>query len=96
LQTFDAGSYAVYRIKFKPFAGVQKSGGQIVFKSITGKAEVWLDKQLVGHKDDAKTGPLTVTIPPATGERTLSVLVEGAAGKQAGLGGAVHVQALAK
>jgi beta-galactosidase len=96
LQTFDGGSYAVYRIKFKPFASVQKSGGQIVFKSVTGKAEVWLDKKLIGTKESAKAGSLTVRIPPADGERTLSVLVEGAAGKPAGLGGAVHVEALTK
>jgi beta-galactosidase len=96
LQTFDGGSYAVYRIKFKPFASIQKSGGQIVFKSITGKAEFWLDKNLVGRKADAKAGRFTVQFPPAEGERTLSVLVEGAAGKQAGLGGVVYVEAITK
>lgn len=94
LQTFDGGSYAIYRIKFKPFASVQKSGGQIVFKSITGKAEIWLDRQLIGRKESAKTESFTVQLPPAGGERTLSVLIEGAVGKPAGLGGAVHVEAL--
>ena len=92
LETFDDGSYAIYRIKFKPFAGVQKSGGQIVFKSVTGKAEVWLDKKLIAQKEAFDTVPLTVAIPPGEGERTLSVLVESQPGKPAGFGAAITVE----
>ena len=94
LQTFADGSYAVYRITFKPYAGVQQSGGRIVFKSITGKAGVWLDKKLLGEKTGFAPAPLTVTIPPGEGERTLSVLIETPPGKSAGLGGAVTIEAV--
>jgi hypothetical protein len=34
-----------------------------------------------------------VKLPPGAGERTLSVLIEAQRGKQAGLGGAVSVEA---
>jgi beta-galactosidase len=91
LQAFAEGSFAVYRTKFKPFAGVQKNGGQLVFKSITGKAQVWLDNKLLGRKDGSASAPLTVLVPSGDGERMLSVLVETQPGKQAGLGGAVVV-----
>lgn len=96
LQAFDGGNYAIYRIKFKPPGSVQKNGGQIVFKSITGKAEVWLDKTLIGKKESANAGRFAVQIAPAQNERTLSVLVEGTAGKTAGLGGAVFIEAVNK
>jgi beta-galactosidase len=93
LQPFADGSFAVYRIQFKPFAGVQQNGGRIVFSSVTGKAEAWLDKKLVGKKDTFDGAPFTVAIPPGPGERTLSMLIEAPqSGKAAGFGGAIAVE----
>ncbi|MBC8097646.1 MAG: glycoside hydrolase family 2 protein [Akkermansiaceae bacterium] len=92
LQTFAEGSHAIYRIKFKPLASVQKAGGQIVFKSVTGKAEVWLDKKLLGRKDTLEAAPFTIAIPAGEGERTLSVLIQTETGKPGGFGGGVVVE----
>lgn len=93
LQTFSEGNYAVYRAQFKPSVDIQKSGGKIIFKSITGKANVWLDKNQIGVKNDFAAKFMTVAIPPGEGDRTLSVLIEAQPGKPAGLGGAVTVDA---
>lgn len=92
LQAFDGGGYVVYRIKFKPYARVQKQGGRIVFKSITGKAEVWLDEKLIATKETSEAGQLEVSIPASQGERVLSVIIEVNSDKQAGLGGAVFIE----
>ena len=93
LQTFIGGSFAIFRIKFRPFASVQKDGGQIVFKSITGKAEVWLDKKLIAKKESAEAGRLTIPLPADKGERVLSVLVESASGQQVGFGTGIQIEA---
>jgi beta-galactosidase len=93
LQSFAGGRWAIYRIRFTPFAAIQTGGGQLVCKSITGKAEVWLDKILLGKKETFIATPFTVAIPPGEGERTLSVLIETTPGKPAGFGGAVSVEA---
>jgi beta-galactosidase len=89
------GRHMILRATFTPFAETRKNGGRITFESLAGRAEVWLDQRLVGRKESARAESLTVPLPPAEGERTLSVLFEGAAGESAGLGGAVHVEALA-
>lgn len=93
LQTFIGGSFAIFRIKFRPFASVQKDGGQIVFKSITGKAEVWLDKNLIAKRESAEAGRLTIPLPAGKGERVLSVLVESASGQPSGFGAGIQIEA---
>ncbi|MBI5684789.1 MAG: glycoside hydrolase family 2 protein [Verrucomicrobia bacterium] len=94
LQPFAEGKWAVFRTRFQPPAAVETSGGRIVFKKITGKAAVWLDNKLLGRKEKMASGPLTVKLPPRKGEATLSVLIEGKRGQQAGFGGAVIVEAV--
>jgi beta-galactosidase len=85
--------FAIYRAQFTPRAGVQKSGGKMIFRDITGKAQVWLDGKLAGEKTDAGRNSLTVPLPPGEGERTVNVLIEAsAAGKPAGLGGTATVE----
>jgi beta-galactosidase len=91
LQSFDAGSHAVYRIRFRPFAAERTAGGRIVFQSVTGKAEVWLDQKLAATKSAFDPAPMAVALPPGEGERILSVRVEAQSGRQAGLGGSVRV-----
>jgi beta-galactosidase len=92
LQIFSGGNFAVYRIRFEPNAGVQANGGRLVFKSLTGKAEVWLDGKNLGRKTNYDAAPLTLPIPAAGGIRTLSVLIETSAGQPAGFGKLVAVE----
>jgi beta-galactosidase len=93
LQSFGGLPYAIYRTQFHPFLSVQKSGGVIVFKSVTGLAEVWLDKKLVAKKESFEGQPIEVSLPPHFGDRTLSVLIKSPPGEPAGLGGPVVVVA---
>jgi beta-galactosidase len=93
LQSFTGGTWATYRIHFQPFSQVEKSGGQLIFRSITGKAQVWLDEQLLGEKDAFAPATLHVFMPPGEGWRTLSVLIETQPDQPAGLGAMVTIEA---
>lgn len=94
LQTFADGNYAVYRTTFKPYATQRINGGKIVFKAITGKAEIWIDKKLVFNKTTAATEDVVVDFPASTNtDRVISVLIETDKGSKAGLGGLITVKA---
>ncbi len=92
LQDFKQGHFAIYRANFKPYAAVQNGGGKLVFKNLAGKAQVWVDKKLVGQKDTFERASLSVAIPAGTGGRTVSVLIETRGEEQGGLGGDVTVE----
>jgi beta-galactosidase len=93
LPGFDGGRFAIYRAQFTPRAGVQKSGGKINFRDVTGLAQVWIDGQPAGEKTDAGKKTFAVPLPPGEGERTVSVLIETSApGTPAGLGGTVTIE----
>lgn len=92
LQSLAGGNYVVYRTQFELSHAVNEVGGKIAFKSITGKAEVWLDGKLLGKKDKFSAGSLTLPLPTGKGNRTLSVLIETEPGKSAGFGKAVAIE----
>lgn len=86
------GGWTVFRTSFQPFASVQESGGRIVFNSLVGRAEVWLDGVLLGRKQDDAAGQFVVPLPPGGGARTLSVLVQSRASQPFGFGDIVAVE----
>ena len=93
LPTFKDGRFAIYRAQFTPRSGVQKSGGELKLRDISGKAEVWIDGKLAAEKTDASKQNVTVPFPPGNGVRTVSVLIEApTTGAQAGLGGTVTIE----
>ena len=93
LPVFKDGRFAIFRAQFTPRSGVQKSGGVLKLRDVSGKAEVWIDGKLATEKADADKQNITVAFPPGDGVRTVSVLIEAtAAGAQAGLGGTVTVE----
>lgn len=92
LQPLAEGNYVVARTRFTPQADVQKIGGELLFKAVAGKAQIWLDEILLGKKESFELAPLRLPIPPRAGERTLSVLIEAQAGQPAGFGGAITVE----
>ncbi|MEO8615153.1 MAG: beta-galactosidase GalA [Luteolibacter sp.] len=89
LQSFAGGTFALYRLTFQPFASIQKNGGHLVFREITGEAEIWLDGACIGRKPDFAATPLSIPISPATGLRTLTILIMTTPGSPAGLSGSV-------
>ena len=93
LPTFNGGRFAIYRAQVTPRINVQKSGGQMNFRDVTGKAQVWIDGKLAGEKTNAGRNNFTVPFAPGDGERTVIVLVEAPAIEtQAGLGGPVTIE----
>ena len=86
------GGYALYRLAFTPRAVVQRSGGRLVFNQVMGVAEVYLDSVKAGVKNDPGPWPLTVTLPPGSGQRTVVLLMSVPAHQSYGLGGSVLVQ----
>jgi beta-galactosidase len=91
-QPLAGGNFAVFRLKFTPRAGLRHAGGTLTFRSLAGRAEVWMDKRLLGKKDGFEDGPFAVPFPPGEGERTVSVLIESQPGQPAGFGGPVTVE----
>jgi beta-galactosidase len=92
LQSFTEGCWALYRIKFQPFAAIQERGGRIVFRSLSGRAEVWVDGERLAQKAEVGEGWLRVELSPKVGERILTVLIETRPGVSAGLSGAISVE----
>jgi len=90
LQKFGAAKYVLYRTTFKPYESQRKHGGHLYFKGITGNAEVWLDKKLIGIKTVKENADYNVDFPVGENVHTLTVLIEAENGR-GGLGGAVKV-----
>ena len=94
LRKFAGGTWAIFRSEnFKPYELQRKEGGRIVFHSITGKAEIWLDQKLVATKSDSLPAPMIVPLPAGEGSRVIILLVETTPEQPAGLSGPVEVQA---
>lgn len=91
LQTFTSGQFVVYRANFNPYSEQQKVDAKIILKNVSGKAEVWVDKQQVGAKTTEESADIDVVIPAKEGSREINVLIETEKGKPAGLGGIVYV-----
>ena len=54
------------------------------FERLSGRAEIWLDGQLLGRKDDTAVREFSLALPPGEGERELSVLIESPPGSASG------------
>lgn len=93
LQTFTEGNFAIFRTSFKPYAAQRNNGGKLILKNVTGKAEIWLNKQLLTTKTSSDKADIVVAIPACAGEQKLNVLIETEKGSKAGLGGIVTIQA---
>lgn len=91
-QTAETLRWRTYRVQFGLRADRNDGRGQLVFREIAGKAEVWVDGVKLGAKTTAEPGPLSVTLPKGPGWRTLTVLVEAQPGQHSGVTGPVLVE----
>lgn len=89
LQKFAEGRFAVYRSKFKPYAGMLKSGAVLKFQSVSGKAQVYVNNKLIYTRTTSDPGDFEVAYSPDDQEQTISVLIEAERGANGGLGGVV-------
>jgi beta-galactosidase len=88
-----AGSkYHLYRASFTPRKNLANGTGRIRFAAIKGKAEIWLNGQLIGKKDSYASEALDVTLPAGVGKRELNVLIEAEPGQGSGIEGHVTIE----
>jgi beta-galactosidase len=92
LQSAQRGRWSLLRASFTPRRTVRENGGSLVFTSISGAAEVWLDGKKVGTKANAAPGRIEVPIPAGDGAHQVSVLLDSPPGAPSGLGGIVFVE----
>ncbi|MGN6365823.1 beta-galactosidase GalA [Asticcacaulis taihuensis] len=86
-----ADGYSLVAANYTPFASIQKNGGRVVFTSITGTCDIYLDGQAIGRKDDPAPAALTVAIPPFSGSRRLSLVFKLKAGEPFGFAGVIRI-----
>jgi len=86
------GKYRLYRTNFTPRKNLADGTGRIHIYGITGKAEVWLNGELIGKKDSYATAELNLPIPAGQGNRQLNILVEGDGDNKAGVDGNVVIE----
>lgn len=85
--------YHLYRASFTPRKNLANGTGRIRFAAIKGKAEIWLNGQLIGKKDSYASEALDVTLPAGAGKRELNVLIEAEPGQGSGIEGHVTIEA---
>lgn len=89
----ENGRYIIFRTEFTPYQKCQEDGGVIIFKKVVGKAEVWLNGQLIGAKKVVDEQDFKVEFPPIKDKCDLRVLLNGTVDSHVGLKGGVRVQA---
>jgi beta-galactosidase len=92
LQTFSDGKYALYQSSFTLTDVGVDAKAKLHFKDIVGKAEIWLDDELVFDKKTYEKADVNVPFKGQNKKYKLVVLVESETGRQAGLGGIVNIE----
>jgi beta-galactosidase len=82
----------LYRTSFTPRKNLANGAGRIHFYSITGKAEIWLNGELIGKKDSFAPAELNLALPVGEGTRQLNIIIEGDGDKKAGVDGNVVIE----
>lgn len=88
----EAKAFRLYRSSVNVRADRNDGRARLVFGSISGKAEVWVDGVKLGDKTSAEPAPFAVTLPQGESRRQVTVLVEAAPGQASGLGGRVVLE----
>ncbi|MEI6535544.1 MAG: glycoside hydrolase family 2 TIM barrel-domain containing protein, partial [Verrucomicrobiaceae bacterium] len=78
------GKWSVFSAEITPFDSIQREGGSLDFRSIEGKATVWIDGLKVAEKDAFDPGRLLAPLAPGSGARLVRVLMESDNGKPLG------------
>ena len=84
--------YVIYRNVFTPHKEYQEEGGTLLFKSVAGKAEFWLNGKLIGKKEDVNERDFKLQFPVTKGECDLRVLLHSSPKTHVGLKGLVMLQ----
>jgi len=91
LTKVTGNEYFVLRTTFK-MGKFPQADGNILFKKVTGEAEVWLNGKLIGKKDKAETENLIVSFFAVTEECDLRILFKSATESTLGIAGSTELQ----
>ena len=89
--TRNGGTWSLFAASFEPFANMQRDGGVLKFSGLLGKAEVWIDGNLVANKSEFGNDPLLAPFPSGSGRRPVRVLFESEGEKPVGFTSPVSV-----
>lgn len=70
------GNFIILRSTFTLPSTSREHGGKIVFKRISGKADIWLNGEKIGSKANTEAADLTITLPKGYDNCDLRVLLE--------------------
>jgi beta-galactosidase len=88
----DAKPFRLYRSSVNVRADRNDGRAQLVFGTVAGKAEVWVDGVKIGEKTSAEPTPFAVTLPKGEWRRHVTVLIEAAPNQPTGLWGRVSLE----
>ena len=88
----ENANYIIFRTEFTPYQKLQENGGIIYLKNVVGKAEVWLNGQLIGTKATVNEQDLKVEFLPTKNKCDLRILFSGSVNTRVGLKGSVRIQ----
>jgi len=92
LQEIPSGQWLLYRAVFRPWRSIATYGGELVFGRLHGSAEFWLDGRKVAEKTDPSPSAWRIPLPPAQGERSVTLLMRPGEDGRTGLAEAVGIQ----
>jgi beta-galactosidase len=84
--------FRLYRTGISVRADRNDGRGRLSFRSIAGKAEVWVDGVKLGEKTTADPAAFMVLLPKGAARRELTVLVQAQPGQPSGILGRVAVE----
>ena len=88
----EAEPFRLYRTSV-PVRGDRNDGrARLVFGSIAGKAEVWVDGVKIGEKATPEPAPFVALLPKGSARRQLTVLVQAQPGQASGVWGRVVLE----
>ena len=85
-------THVMWRTEVKMPEEYEKNGGVILFKSMAGRAEVWMDGKLIAKKDDLNERDFKACFGPCDGPCELRVLLYSSPNTHVGLKGTIKVQ----
>jgi beta-galactosidase len=88
----ESQAFRLYRTSFNVRADNNDGHARLVFASVAGKAEVWVDGVKLGEKTSAAPAPFSVVLPQGATRRQLTLLIEAVPGQASGVWGRVALE----
>ena len=86
------GRYVMYRTVIKQIEDGPGAAHELIFKQVSGKAEVWADGKMIGKKSDSSKSDLKINIAAGQHYRGLTILIEAEPDSMAGIEGIAELK----